>query len=126
MFSGTMIKRSFHHAEKTCLQDCSNLVSILSMKEQEFVVQLSENCTAFWIGLNDEDYPGKRHGEGVFRWTSGNRFNKSQSYQLWKPGEPNNHNHIDCVKSDTKGWSMVQGGCGVTKLSYVCKKKGTS
>lgn len=118
------MKKSFHHAEKTCARIDANLVSVFSQMEQQFVVDLASNSTAFWIGLNDEDYPGEKYGEGVFKWTSGQRFNNSISYQNWKSGEPNNHNHVDCVKSDTIGWSMVPGGCGMTKLSYVCKKKG--
>ena len=125
LYSGAGVRKSFHHAEKTCARAHANLASVLSRREQEFVVDLVSNYTAFWIGLNDEDHPGKKYGEGVFRWTSGQRFNSSASYQNWKSGEPNNHNHVDCVKSDASGWSMVQGGCGVTKLPYVCKKKGT-
>lgn len=116
-------RRVFYHAEKQCAQFHSTLVSLQSYSEEEFVVQLAENNTAFWIGLNDEDGPSSNHTEGVFKWTSGEEHS-GVKYQNWKLGEPNNRRHLDCVKADASGWAMATGGCASSKLPYVCKKKG--
>lgn len=99
-------------------------MSLLSHGEEEFVVQLTANNTAFWIGLNDEEGPKTRHTEGVFKWTSGEEHDSQVQYQHWKPGEPNNRRHLDCVKADGEGWAMATGGCAASKLPFVCKKRG--
>ena len=99
------------------------MVSLLSHNEEEFVVQLAANNTAFWIGLNDDEGPETGHTEGVFKWTSGEEYSEMK-YQKWKTGEPNNRKHLDCVKADATGWAMATGGCAASKLPYVCKKKG--
>lgn len=116
--------RPFHHAEKLCTRYRSSLVSIQSPHEEEFVVQLAENNTSFWIGLNDEDGPASHHKEGVFKWTDGNSLTDAVSYQNWSPGEPDNRRHLDCVKASHKGWAMAQGGCAASRLPFVCKKQG--
>lgn len=115
--------RPFHHAEKFCSHHKSSLVSIHSLQEEEFVVQLAENNTSFWIGLNDEDGPASYHEEGVFKWTDGNVLTDTV-FQNWRLGEPNNRRHLDCVKTSYKGWAMAQGGCAASRLPFVCKKQG--
>ena len=115
--------RPFHHAEKFCSHHKSSLVSIHSSQEEEFVVQLAENNTSFWIGLNDEDGPASYHEEGVFKWTDGNVLTDTV-FQNWRSGEPNNRRHLDCVKTSCKGWAMAQGGCAASRLPFVCKKQG--
>lgn len=122
-FLGPEAKRPFHHAEKYCGRYHASLLSIHSDSEKEFVVQLAENNTAFWIGLNDEDGPELYHKEGVFKWTDGNAFAEASSYQDWRPGEPSNRRHLDCVKADHRGWAMAQGGCAASRLPFVCKKQ---
>lgn len=125
-YFGAESRRAFYHAEKQCAHFHSTLVSLLSQHEEEFVVQLAANNTAFWIGLNDEDGPGSTHMEGVFKWTSGEEHSRSARniYENWKSGEPNNRRHLDCVKADASGWAMATGGCAASKLPFVCKKKG--
>ena len=87
-------------------------------------MQLSDNNSAFWIGLNDEDGPMSYHKEGWFKWTSGVDFFEGNSYQNWQQGEPNNKMHLDCVKADAQGWVIAQGGCGAARLPFICKKYG--
>ena len=100
-------------------------MSIHSAQEQDFVVQLAGNNTSFWIGLNDyQEQPTQKTSRPMFAWTSGEVLNSSASYHKWKAGEPVDHKHTDCVKSDSIGWSVAQGGCGASKLSYICKRRG--
>lgn len=94
------------------------------MEEEQFVMGLATNQSAFWIGLNDEAGPGQTHKEGHFRWSSGEKFNNPSSYCRWKKGEPINRRHLDCVKVDSEGWALAPGGCAATKLPFVCKKRG--
>lgn len=86
---------------------------------------LTQNQSAFWIGLNDEDGPKQTHKEGYFKWSTGEEdFHVPSSYCRWKQGEPANRRHLDCVKVDVDGWAMAPGGCAASKLSFVCKKEG--
>lgn len=96
-------------------------MSLHSLQEEHFVLNLAHNHTGFWIGLNDEDGPSAEHREGSFKWTSGE---EPSSYCRWKPGEPNNKRHLDCVKADVEGWAMAPGGCATSRLPFVCKKTG--
>lgn len=89
------------------------------------MISLAVNHSGFWIGLNDEDGPGKAHKEGRFKWSAGEEeFNDPTSYCRWKSGEPANKRHLDCVKVDIQGWAMAPGGCAASKLPFVCKKRG--
>ncbi len=99
-------------------------MSLLGAEEESFVVQLAENNTSFWIGLNDEEGPASFHKEGIFKWSDGHLFDVAWSYQNWRVGEPNNRKYLDCVKVSRDGWSMALGGCGGSKLPFVCKKQG--
>ena len=82
---------------------------------------MTQNNSAFWIGLSDEDELNSIRREGVFQWSSGEHLS---SYVNWKFGEPTNKQHLDCVKADNSGWSMARGGCASSKLPFVCKKRG--
>ena len=121
-YFGFGMRKPFHHAQKLCSRYESSLVSLHSWQEEHFVVRLALNVSGFWIGLNDEDDPGGTDKEGLFKWSSGELF--EPSYCRWKPGEPQNKKHLDCVKVDKYGWAMAPGGCGSSRLPFVCKKKG--
>jgi len=128
-FFGKDLQKVFHQAQKFCSRHQSSLLSVLSGEEEEFVSGLvSLNESSIWLGLNDEEGSQPHHKEGNFRWSSGETFDlgSSTTYCNWKIGEPENKRHLDCVKMDADGWSMAPGGCGATKLSFVCKKKGES
>lgn len=118
------VSYGIHQAEKLCSRYQASLVSLLTAEEEEFVVQLTENVTSFWTGLNDEEGPLEFHREGVFKWSDGQPFNELWSYQNWRSGEPNNRNHLDCVRAGYEGWAMAPGGCAGSKLPVVCKKQG--
>lgn len=119
-YFGYDVKRPFHVAQKMCLRFYSSLVSLHTLEEEAFVVQMTENNSAFWIGLSDEDDSLRR--EGLFQWVSGEEM---KGYKNWKSGEPVNKQHLDCVKADHSGWSMAKGGCASSKLPFVCKKRGS-
>lgn len=124
-FFGTKTRQTFYHALKRCSSHHASLVTIHSAEEQDFVVQLTENMTAFWIGLNDFiKHESKQPRNPVFKWTTGQILNHTHSFHNWKPGEPVDHKHVDCVKCDYTGWSVAQGGCGSCKLPYICQKQG--
>ena len=124
-YFGHETKKAFHYAQKLCWRHQSSLVSILTSEEETFVVQLAENNTSFWIGLDDLDGPELKHKEGIFKWSTGESIEDTESYVNWQWGEPNNRQHLDCVKADFSGWAMASGGCASTKLPFICKKRGT-
>ena len=119
-YFGSTSKRAYFHAQKQCHRHHSSLVTIHSHNEEQFIISLAETNTSFWIGLNDHDGPGTGHKEGVFKWGAGG----TMEYFNWRIGEPENKQHLDCVKADSVGWAMATGGCASTKLSFVCKKIG--
>lgn len=126
-YFGSAVRKPYHSAQKQCLRYQSFLVSLHSSREEEFVSSLASNQSGFWIGLNDEDGPGLLHKEGYFKWSLGEVVLDTAdplSYCRWKPGEPDNKRHLDCVKADTDGWAMAPGGCAATRLPFICKKKG--
>ena len=131
-YFGVDARKAFHHAEKLCSRYGSTLVSLHSLQEEQFVLGLGLNNssleslpgTGFWIGLNDQDGPGQVHKEGYFKWSGGEEFLPPSSYCRWKPGQPDNRRHLDCVKVEEGGWSMAAGGCAASRLPFVCKKRG--
>ena len=128
-YFGVEVRKPFHHAEKLCSRYESSLVSLHNLGEEQFVLELGLNATTaaasgFWIGLNDQDGPGHAHGEGYFKWSGEEEIFTASSYCRWKTGQPDNKQHLDCVKVDGEGWSMAVGGCAASRLPFVCKKRG--
>ena len=102
-------------------------MSLHSLQEELYITELTNlNHSSIWLGLNDEDGSEAAHREGIFKWSSGEKFEPelSSTYCNWKIGEPENKRHLDCVKMDMDGWAMAPGGCGASRMSFVCKKKG--
>lgn len=126
-YFGPDVRKPYHSAQKQCWRYQSSLVSLHSSREEGFVAALAMNQSGYWIGLNDEDGPGLEHREGHFKWSLGEElFNATDplSYCRWKPGEPQNKRHLDCVKVEVEGWAMAPGGCAATRLPFICKRKG--
>lgn len=120
-FPGSAVRRSFHHAERHCTKLKASLTSLLSPAEENFVIELVENETAFWIGLTDRASSENTATETRFKWTDGRTLS---SHAHWRVGEPSSAVHLRCVQVDRKGWSLASGGCASTKLPFVCKKQG--
>lgn len=69
-------KKTWHNAQKFCMDRNAHLASIHSTEEQSFITsQLHDQA---WIGLNDEDE------EGRWRWSDDSWF----TTQYWADGEP--------------------------------------
>eukprot|EP00091_Calanus_sinicus_P021995 TRINITY_DN6763_c0_g1_i2.p1 TRINITY_DN6763_c0_g1~~TRINITY_DN6763_c0_g1_i2.p1 ORF type:complete len:155 (-),score=17.92 TRINITY_DN6763_c0_g1_i2:114-578(-) len=72
---------SWHAAQARCEAEGSNLVSIHSQEEKQFLATLySSNDKDVWIGGNDIDI------EGSWVWTDGSDWD----YSSWVDGEPSN------------------------------------
>ena len=125
-YYGAEMRKPYHYAQKLCLRSQSSLLSLHSAQEESFVATLAGDHSEFWISLNDEDGPADTHREGYFKWGWEEvEFNvANDSYCHWKPGQPKNKHHLDCVKVDMQGWAMAPGGCAAAKLPVICKKKG--
>ncbi|KAM3596019.1 uncharacterized protein V6R79_007050 [Siganus canaliculatus] len=71
-------------AERNCVSQGGNLVSIHSLEEQNFVTNLIKNFDSTqswtWIGLSD------LHRESRWMWSDGCAVN----FQFWSPGQPDN------------------------------------
>ncbi|KAK7929017.1 hypothetical protein WMY93_005412 [Mugilogobius chulae] len=108
---------SWIDAEIFCLSQGSNLVSIHSQEEQEFVKSLIGNFdptrSRTWTGLRDKD---KDH---FFMWTDGCPL----QFENWQDGEPNNHGgHEHCV--DVNGVDMLWNDITCTeKFPFVCASR---
>ncbi|KAL7381904.1 hypothetical protein ABVT39_013247 [Epinephelus coioides] len=82
-------------AELHCVSEGSNLVSIYSLDEHNFVKSLIKNfdpAQGFtWIGLSDTQK------EGGWMWSDGCPV----KFTFWRTGEPNNvGGHEDCVHTN--------------------------
>lgn len=66
-------------AQAEALSTSSNLVTINSAAEDDWLKQTFGTDESFWMGLNDADQ------EGTFKWASG----EAVTYTNWAPGEPN-------------------------------------
>ncbi|KAF7653995.1 hypothetical protein LDENG_00075190, partial [Lucifuga dentata] len=92
-------KKSWEAAHEDCLARGSDLVSIHSPEEEEFLSTYSRD-SAKWIGLKHNPT------EGGYSWSDGTPL----SHTNWGPGEPNNHeDREDCVemvsnKNGTHSW----------------------
>ncbi|GLD70221.1 galactose-specific lectin nattectin-like protein [Lates japonicus] len=80
-------------AENICLSLGGNLASVHSAAENRLLRELirkgSGSYVHTWIG----GYDGIK--EGQWMWTDGSNFD----YQIWGPGEPNNHGGAEnCIE----------------------------
>uniref|UniRef100_A0A3B3C931 C-type lectin domain-containing protein n=1 Tax=Oryzias melastigma TaxID=30732 RepID=A0A3B3C931_ORYME len=79
-------QRTWAEAERDCVAEGLNLVSIHSSEEQKYVKFLISNFDnnerSTWIGYTDAQQ------EGLWLWSDGTQDN----FQNWNRGEPNNFN----------------------------------
>ncbi|XP_048015979.1 galactose-specific lectin nattectin-like [Megalobrama amblycephala] len=100
-------------AENLCLSYGGNLASIHSHDEYIFIQNLirreTHATTRTWIG--------GRYAEGHWLWSDGTEM----TYQIWSPGEPNDHIYELCVEMNSfhGNWNDVK--CHYNR-PYVCVK----
>uniref|UniRef100_A0A3Q1GG68 Galactose-specific lectin nattectin-like n=2 Tax=Acanthochromis polyacanthus TaxID=80966 RepID=A0A3Q1GG68_9TELE len=105
-------------AELFCVSQGANLVSIHSIKEQNFVNSLIRNFdsaqTWTWIGLSDV------HLEGRWMWSDGSKVN----FVFWNTGEPNNAGgDEDCAHTNFgTRFTWNDRPCSDTR-SFVCASR---
>ncbi|XP_043838393.1 C-type lectin domain family 4 member K-like [Dromiciops gliroides] len=106
-------KISWDDANQYCVSRGSNLTSITSVEEQEFIYEKGADVT-FWIGLNNKE--GSK-----WTWIDGKPFDEVQSKRFWAPGKPNNREH-NCVTFwtiSTKSWR--DENC-LGHFKFICKR----
>ncbi|XP_041665579.1 ladderlectin-like [Cheilinus undulatus] len=105
-------------AELHCVSVGTNLVSIHSLEEQNFVKSLIKSVDqahgSAWIGLSDA------HKEGQWMWSDGSAV----GFVLWFEGEPNNaegKEHCAHEHSNTEmKWNDID--CSTTR-AFVCASR---
>lgn len=109
---------TWYLARDDCLNSDSDLLSITSAKEQEFVTKHLLAESFMWIGFNDLE------NEGKWAWSD----RTPQNYNNWARGDPNNGGTYrkkdeDCavLKSDGK-WNDYP--CN-TLFKYICKARAS-
>ncbi|XP_051830215.1 C-type lectin domain family 4 member F-like [Antechinus flavipes] len=112
------VKKPWAEAQQFCLSKNSNLTSVTSKEEQEF---LSQGTGAdYWIGLTDQG------SEGVWHWVDGNPYNQSVSEGFWRLDQPDNWDQgkgftEDCVHLITgnlRAWN--DANCTIHH-QWICK-----
>jgi len=108
-------KINWFKAQQNCRLFNSNLTSIHSDNENEFVRnQLAVSLESVWIGLANLE-----NEKAVYQWVDGSDV----SFSNWKPGEPNNlggsENCTD-LNINTGQWNDLD--CDLHNRSYVCGK----
>ena len=104
----------FQDAEATCNLEGSNLASIHSDPENNFVQQMLENFEQVLIGAN---VPAES-SRCSWNWTDQTAW----SYTNWGPGQPNDDINEQCVsilRDRNSKWNDVR--CSDAKR-FVCKK----
>lgn len=111
----TADRKTWTEAQDACKQQGSNLTSVTSLDEQEFLSNHVKDINNFdftehmFIGIND------REREGTFVWVDG----LPVSFTYWNYGEPNSA-HEDCGEL-VRGLYWNDKECWESH-SYICKK----
>uniref|UniRef100_A0A3Q2D0K7 C-type lectin domain-containing protein n=1 Tax=Cyprinodon variegatus TaxID=28743 RepID=A0A3Q2D0K7_CYPVA len=105
-------------AEKYCNTQGANLVSIHSLKEENFVKDLITNFDPAegvnWIGLSDAQQ------DRAYFWSDGSPLD----FTLWNAGEPNNAGGAEpCVHTNWGPVKKWNDKVCAEKYSFVCKAR---
>ncbi|XP_038144842.1 ladderlectin-like [Cyprinodon tularosa] len=105
-------------AEKYCNTQGANLVSIHSLKEENFVKDLITNFDPAegvnWIGLSDAQQ------DRAYFWSDGSPLD----FTLWNAGEPNNAGGTEpCVHTNWGPVKKWNDKVCAEKYSFVCKAR---
>ena len=108
-------------AQARCEKEGSNLASVQTVEEKQFMVTLDSLDNYVWIGGNDIDT------EGSWVWIDGSAWN----YTNWGSGEPNNCcgtpntccGGEHCVEMRGTGNGNWNDQDCNDRLPFICKKK---
>ena len=102
----------WENARKECLHSHSDLASISSSAENDFIATtLIPGEGGHWIGLNDKEQ------EGVFKWSDGTPYN----FSSFGDSDTSKGNVSNCVVFNDRGWGDKK--CS-RRRPYICKKRG--
>ncbi|XP_078607411.1 polycystin-1-like protein 2 isoform X2 [Branchiostoma floridae x Branchiostoma japonicum] len=105
--------QTYDGARQVCAADSGTLAIIKDLVTNDFLVGLTTEGGAFYIGLND------LNAEGQFRWEDGTMYDNGTDFSNWAQGEPNNSGDQDCIKISPGGrWGDVE--CGVIR-KFICQ-----
>ena len=117
---------SWEDARDNCLRNGSDLVSIQTSSERDFIFKQirAKDVTkdGFWIGLFRNRTTGD-HKEG-WVWTDGNNFTNPGQ---WAVGQPENYpNDENCARiyPDDKSSGWQDQRCAILSSSVCKKRKG--
>ena len=109
---------SWADANTHCQQENSNLASILSAEEDEFLVAefVTDDRNFIWLGGHEEN-----DVEGAWVWTDGAPFS---CYTDWRQGQPDNLNgNEDCLcLMDSRYDGQFNDIDCTQKKKFLCKK----
>ncbi|XP_030630453.1 macrophage mannose receptor 1-like [Chanos chanos] len=112
-------KKTWLEAKAACLKDDGDLLSILNIEEQDFVVsQFGFRLTdELWIGLND------RKSQLLFRWSD----ESDVTFTMWDLKEPSHGAGLkkDCVIIRGNEGKWADQDCDKV-YGFICKKKAHS
>jgi hypothetical protein len=115
-------------AVSTCTNEGGHLVTILSMAENTFVINVIADFTAaerVWLGATDDKVSTDRTGGGPYHWITAEPF----TYHPWAPQNPDGTctacptghevccQHRVCASSDGDWWDRYEGEA----YSFVCE-----
>ncbi|KAM7379548.1 hypothetical protein PAMP_005094 [Pampus punctatissimus] len=111
-------QKTWSDAQRACLSEGGNLVSIRNLEDQSFVIsQLGYASTnELWIGLND------RKTEGLFEWSD----HSTVSFTSWEFGNPAVFTDLeDCVLIRGENGDWADRVCE-EKHGFICMKISAS
>ncbi|CAN9506368.1 unnamed protein product [Ophioblennius macclurei] len=104
---------TWHQARRSCLQQGTDLLSIVELHEQSYISGLVNNLGApFWIGLNSLT------SETGWQWSNGNPFR----YMNWAPGHPSSEPGLTCATMNPAKASKWETSACSKKLGYICRR----
>jgi len=108
-------KGSWIDAQDACHDINSNLTSIHSAGENDFVRQIANTfgLHSVWIGLNNLN-----SADGNYKWVDGSDL----SYTNWEDGEPSGGIE-NCTAQWNSGLSWSDFNCDSHFVPYVCGKR---
>uniref|UniRef100_A0A3B1J0M9 Asialoglycoprotein receptor-like 1 n=1 Tax=Astyanax mexicanus TaxID=7994 RepID=A0A3B1J0M9_ASTMX len=80
-YFASKLRKSWEDAEKNCVQRNAHLLVVNDAEEQDYISQVIEMGTNFWIGLVERE-------EGTWSWVDGTDYTKTKHF--WDDGQPDN------------------------------------